>query len=104
MKAICKEEVIDLMRMLSKDGVDNSHYNVDMFVTEKDAGKFYGADGVETLKPGAYCAIWFDEEDFSDFPSVDKWINTKLNEENIAILDNGTGWIIVICLDLLLVA
>jgi len=101
MKAISKAQVIDLMDVLNKDGVYNSNYSIDVFVRDVDVSRHYGADGVDTLKPGAYCAVWFDESDFSDFPNVDKWINSKLTDENIALLDNGEGWIIIICLDLL---
>ena len=101
MKAITKAQIIDLMSILNKEDVDNSHYNIDVHIRDTDVSRFYGADGVDTLKPGAYCAIWFDEPDFSDFPSLNKWIETKLSDENIALLDNGEGWIILICLDLL---
>lgn len=102
MKAISKAQVIDLMDKINREGMDNSHWNINVHISDTNAEKFYGADGADVmLKPGSYCAIWFDEGDFSDFPSLSKWIDKSLTEENIVLLDNGRGWIVLICLDLL---
>ena len=101
MEAISKVQVLDLMNNINREGMDNSHWNINAHISDTSAEKFYGADGAdEILKPGIYCAIWFDEDDFSDFPSLNKWIDKSLTEENIAILDNGKGWIVLICLEL----
>lgn len=102
MKAISKVQVIDLMNNINREGMDNSHWNINVHIRETNAEEFYGADGAdEILKPGAYCAVWFDEDDFSDFPSLNKWMDNSLSEENLVLLDNGKGWIVLICLDLL---
>lgn len=102
MKAISKAQVIDLMDNINREGMDNSHWDINVRISETNADKFYDADGAGViLKPGAYCAIWFDEDDFSDFPSLNKWIDNSLTEENIVLLDNGKGWIVLICLELL---
>lgn len=102
MKAISKEQVIDLMNNINREGMDTAHWGIDVHIRETNADKFYGADGAGMmLKPGAYCAIWSDEDDFSDFPTITKWIDNSLTQENILLLDNGKGWIVLICLELL---
>ena len=103
MKAISKTQIIDLMININRDGVDNTQYSIDIFVSPVKPEKWYdGIDtGCEDLQPGAYCALWVDDTDCSNMPSVGKWIDKKLTEENIVLFDNGKGWIILICLELL---
>lgn len=103
MKAISKAQLIDLLSYIGKDGVDNTNYGVNEFISPVKPEGWYGCEdsGCDVLQPGVYCAIWFDEDDFSDFPSLCKWIDENLTEENIVLLDNGRGWIVLICLDLL---
>lgn len=101
MKEISKEQMIDLMSVMNRDGIENGYYSIDALVSEKVASDFYGGDEAVKLKPGAYCAIWFDEPDFSDFPNIRRWIEEKLEESNYLRLKNGDSWIVVICLELL---
>ena len=101
MKEIAKAQVIDLMNALKVDGVDNSHSVIVTPVTARDSQELLGGDISVTLQPGAYCVIYSGEADLSDFPSVQKWINTKLTEDNIEIIPNGDYSMFVICLDLL---
>lgn len=99
MKEIAKAQVIDLMNALNVDGVDNSHSAIVTPVTARDSQELLGGDISVTLQPGAYFVVYSDEADLSDFPSVQKWINTKLTEDNIEIIPNGDYSIFVICLD-----
>lgn len=101
MKEISKAQVIDLMNVLNRDGVDNSHCDINTFTSETDPHTYYGADEDDKLEPGKYCAVWFDEDDYSDFPNVLNWINENLTEENVALLECEESSIILICLDLL---
>ena len=103
MKAISKAQVIDLMDVLNKEGVDNTQWAINTFVAPVKPEKWYGANdtGCENLQPGAYCALWVDDTECSNMPSVGKWIDKKLGDDNIALLDYKEGWIIIICLDLL---
>lgn len=105
MKAISKVQVIDLMTNICRDGVDNTNYAIDVFVAPVKPEKWYDCEdsGCEDLQPGAYCALWVDDTDCSNMPSVGKWIDDKLAEDNIQLLSvNGTdSWIVLICLDLL---
>lgn len=101
MKEITKAQVIDLMNALNVDGVDNEHSDIVTPVTARDSQELLGGDISVTLQPGAYCVVYFGEADLSDFPSVQKWINTTLTEDNIEIIPNGDYSMLVICLDLL---
>lgn len=101
MKEITKAQVIDLMNVLNVDGVDNEHSDIVTPITARDSQELLGGDISITLQPGAYCVVYSSEADLSDFPSVQKWINTKLTEDNIEIIPNGDYNMFVICLDLL---
>lgn len=103
MKAISKTQVIDLMNNINRDGVSNESYTIDVFVSPVKPEKWYDSidTGCEDLQPGAYCALWVDDSDCSNMPSVGKLIDKKLTKENIVLLDNEKGWIILICLELL---
>ena len=105
MKAISKAQVIDLLSSISKDGVDNTNYDVDTFVTPVCPERWYGCEdsGCEDLQPGAYCALWVDDTDCSNMPSVGKWIDKHLESDNIQLLSvkDSCKWIVLICLDLL---
>lgn len=105
MKAISKAQVIDLFSDISKDGVDNSNYSIDVFVAPVKPEKWYGCEDFycDDLQPGAYCALWIDDADCSNMPSVGKWIDTCLEEDNMLVLsvNDSDQWIVLICLDLL---
>ncbi len=103
MKAISKVQLIDLMSIINREGVSNESYTIDVFVSPVKPEKWYDSidTGCEDLQPGAYFALWVDDSDCSNMPSVGKWIDKKLTEENIVLLDNGKGWIVLICLELL---
>ena len=103
MKAINKAQVIDLMDKIQRDGVDNTHYSVDTFVSSVNPAKWYGCEDfcISTLQPGAYCALWIDDTECSNMPTVGKWIDQRLSDENILLMDADKGWCVLICLDLL---
>lgn len=105
MKEISKEQVIDLMNRINVDGVDNTQYDIHVFVSPSKPEEWYDCEdsGCENLQPGAYCALWVDDTDCSNMPSVGKWINSALKPDNIQILSvNGSDmWIVLICLELL---
>lgn len=105
MKAITKEEIIDLMRFIQEDGMNNSNYSVDVFVSPTQPHDFYGSVGKDEnpLQPGAYCAIWTDDKECGDFPHVEKWIKRNLTEENMVTMQSFdySSYVVVICLDLL---
>lgn len=104
MKEISKAQVIGLMDKIQQSGIDNSRYTIDVLVTERNLFERYGGDDFDaTLKPGAYCVIWFNEVDCSDEPIISNWIDASLKEENIEYVSkkNDDGCIIIICLDLL---
>ena len=105
MKAIDKKQVIDLMENINRDGVGNEEYNVDVFAFPHKPEEWYGCNdfGCEDLQPGAYCALWVDDTDCSNMPSVGKWIDEYLESDNIQLLSvkDSDGWIVLICLDLL---
>lgn len=115
MKAINKAQVIDLMKAICKDGMDNSCYSVDVFFTETNACEFYGGDAIEfygahskdvaqpILLPGTYCALWFNEDDLSDFPSVSKCLDEDSLSESIdaLMIYDFKGWLVLVCMDLL---
>lgn len=103
MKQITKAQVIDLMDKIQRDGVDNTQYSIDTFVAPVNPEKWYGCEdtGCEDLQPGAYCALWVEDIECSNMPSVGKWIDKKLSDDNICLMDSGKGWMILICLDLL---
>ena len=105
MKAISKTQVIDLMDNINRDGVDNTQYSIDVFVSPVKPEKWYDCEdsGCENLQPGAYCALWVDDTDCSNMPSVGKWINKYLESDNIQLLsvNDSDMWIVLICLELL---
>lgn len=105
MKEISKEQIIDLMDKINVDGVDNTQYDIHVFVFPRKPEEWYDCEesGCEDLQPGAYCALWVDDTECSNMPSVGKWINSALKPDNIQILSvNGSDmWIVLICLDLL---
>lgn len=94
MKEISKEQVIDLMNRINVDGVDNTQYDIHVFVSPSKP---------ENLQPGAYCALWVDDTDCSNMPSVGKWINSALKPDNVQVMSvrGSDMWIVLICLDLL---
>ena len=55
MKAISKTQVIDLMNNINRDGVDNTQYSIDIFVSPVKPEKWYDCEnsGCENLQPGA---------------------------------------------------
>ena len=105
MKAISKAQMIDLFSNIRRDGVENTNYDVDVFVSSHKPEEWYGCDdtGCEDLQPGAYCALWVDDTECSNMPSVGKWIDNYLKSDNIQLLSvkNSDKWIVLICLDLL---
>ena len=105
MKAISKTQDIDLMDNINRDGVDNMQYSIDVFVSSRKPEKWYDCEdsGWENLQPGAYCALWVDDTDCSNMPSVGKWINKYLESDNIQLLsvNDSDMWIVLICLELL---
>ena len=106
MKAISKFQVIDLMMGIYRDGVDNEHFNVDVFVSPVHPGKWYGCEEDilrRVLLPGAYCALWIDDTEYSNMPYVGAWIKDKLTDENIMVLPTKDfeKLVVIICLDLL---
>lgn len=103
MKQITKEQVIDLMNKINVDGVDNTQWTINAFVAPVKPEKWYGANdtGCDKLQPGAYCALWVDDTECSNMPTVGKWIDEKLSDDNICLLDIDGGWIVLVCLDLL---
>ena len=105
MKAISKFQVIDLMMGIYRDGVDNEHFNVDVFVCPVHPGKWYGCEEDilrRVLQPGAYCALWIDDTEYSNMPYVGAWIKDKLTDENIMVLPTKDceKLVVIICLDL----
>ena len=44
MKAISKTQVIDLMDNINRDGVDNTQYSIDVFVSSRKPEKWYDCD------------------------------------------------------------
>lgn len=105
MKAISKTQVIDLMNNINRDGVDNTQYSIDIFVSSHKPEEWYDCEdsGCENLQPGAYCALLVDDTDCSNMPSVGKWINKYLESDNIQLLsvNDSDMWIVLICLELL---
>lgn len=105
MKAISKSQVIDLFSNIGRDGVENTNYDVDVFVSSHKPEEWYGCEdsGCEDLQPGAYCALWVDDTECSNMPSVGKWIDKSLESDNIQLLSvkDSDKWIVLICLDLL---
>ncbi len=105
MKAITKEEIIDLMMTINSDGMDNSNYSVDAFVSLTRPHDFYGSVSVDEkpLQPGAYCVIWTDDKECGDFPHVERWIKRNLTDENMVTMPSSdySSYVVVICLDLL---
>lgn len=106
MKAISKVQVIDLMIGICRDGVDNEHFNVDVFVSPVHPDKWYGCEDIlrRVLLPGAYCALWIDDTEYSNMPYVGAWIKDKLTDENIMVLPTKEEYgklVVIICLDLL---
>ena len=105
MKAISKFQVIDLMIGIYRDGVDNTQYSIDIFVSSRKPEKWYDCEdsGCENLQPGAYCALWIDDTEYSNMPYVGAWIKDKLTDENIMVLPTKDfeKLVVIICLDLL---
>ena len=104
MKAISKKRVIDLLSVIGVDAVDNSHYDVHTFGAPVNPEKWYDCvnTGCDDLPPGAYCALWVDDIDCSNMPSVGEWIDEELESDNIKafLTHDSSQWIILICLDL----
>lgn len=105
MKAINKTQVIDLFSNIRRDGVENTNYDVDVFVSSRNPEEWYGCEefGCEDLQPGAYCVLWVDDTECSNMPSVGKWIDKYLDSDNIQVLSvkDSDKWIVLICLELL---
>lgn len=101
MKALTKAQVIDLMRKIHADGIDNSKYAIQVSVKETSSCALFGGEDDRTLQPGAYLALYSDDFEFSEFPFTSKWVDKELTEDNIEISFNGDGEILVICLELL---
>ena len=105
MKEISKTQVIDLMNNIRRDGVDSGEYDIDIFAFPRKPEEWYGCEdsGCGDLQPGAYCALWVDDTDCSNMPSVGKWIDNSLESDNIQLLsvEDSDKWIVLICLNLL---
>ncbi len=105
MKAISKVQLIDLMSIINREGVSNESYTIDVFVSPVKPEKWYDCEdsGCENLQPGAYCALWVDDTDCSNMPSVGKWIDKYLEPDNMQLLSvkDSDKWIVLICLELL---
>ena len=105
MKAINKTQVIDLFSNIRRDGVENTNYDVDVFVSSCNPEEWYGCEesGCEDLQSGAYCVLWVDDTECSNMPFVGKWIDKYLESDNIQLLSvkDSDKWIVLICLELL---
>lgn len=100
MKEITKQQVIELMDKINRDGIDNTHYDivhVQQECEQKEA--FAGCNDILLVGPGTYCVVYSGESDFGDIPFTMDWVNSELSEENIDIFYTENGLAVIICLD-----
>ena len=103
MKAISKKQVIELFSFIRVyEGYKK--YVVDSFINPVKPGWWYDCEDsrCEDLQPGTYCALYVDDTECSNIPSIGNWINEELEKDSIQVLPvlDSSKWVIIICLDL----
>lgn len=100
MEEITKQQVIELMDKINRDGIDNTHYDI-VHVQEECEQKeaFAGCNDILLVESGTYCVVYSGGSDFGDIPFTMGWVNSELSEENIDIFYTENGLAVIICLD-----